>query len=87
MADGFGRKIQDIQLRVDWSNSRAPMESLFLFTDFVALLNRRSEDAELVQLLDSIGVQRRPMKPTFFKSPFAVPFRVSNLGLLLYFED
>ena len=63
------------------------MESLFLFTDFVALLNRRSEDAELVQLLDSIGVQRRPMKPTFFKSPFAVPFRVSKLGLLLYFED
>ena len=42
------------------------MESLFLFTDFVALLNRRSEDAELVQLLDSIGVQRRPMKPTFW---------------------
>ena len=63
------------------------METLSLFTEFSALLNCRSEDAALGQLLDSVGVQRRPMKPTFFKSPFAVPFHVSKLGLLLYFED
>ena len=53
------------------------METLSLFTEFSALLNCRSEDAALGQLLDSVGVQRRPMKPTFFKSPFAVPFHVS----------
>ena len=57
------------------------------FERFTSLLGVMSDDPVLVKALDDFGVLRRPTVPSFFKSPYEVPFRLSKLGLLLGFQD
>jgi len=54
---------------------------------FLSLLGADSTDAQLVTALDQLGVRRRPEKPSPFKSPYEVLFRLSKHGLCLSFQD
>jgi hypothetical protein len=54
---------------------------------FLSLLGADAADAQLVALLDGLGIRRRPEKPVPFQSPYEVLFRSSRHGLCLSFQD
>ena len=58
-----------------------------LLDHFTALIGVQADDPRLLAELDALGVLRRPTLPTFFNSPYEVPFRISKHGLLLHFQD
>jgi hypothetical protein len=58
-----------------------------LFNRFCELLGSKAEESRLISLLDDLGIMRRPLKPTMFKSPYEVSFRLSKHGISLSFQE
>lgn len=57
------------------------------FERFTSMLGAMSDDPVLIAAFSDLGVLRLPAAPTFFNSPYEVPFRLSKHGLLLGFQD